>query len=171
MRQQYSNKLQDIIHEHFANILQDVPLAIEYVQGWTQGKSLTQSLKEHRDRDIRSGFTGAGIHRDDLELTTQGKFVGEVLSRGQSKRVCLVLLLSVLKLVNEISRDPVILLIDDLHSELDQEAQNLVYRQLLQMDLQLFISNIGTFVPEALKAKEFKMFHVEHGIIKPRIFS
>jgi DNA replication and repair protein RecF len=171
MRQQYSIKLKDIIDDQFADILQDVQLAIEYKQGWTPGKSLTDSLKDQRDRDIRSGFTGAGVHRDDLELTTQGKFIGEVLSRGQSKRVCLVLLLAVLKLVNDISGEPVILLIDDLHSELDRHAQKLVYQQLLQMDLQLFISNIDKLAPGALEAKEFKMFHVEHGIIKPRNFS
>ena len=171
MRQQYSNKLKEIICEQFADILQGLPLAIEYKQGWTPGKSLTDSLKDQRERDIRSGFTGAGIHRDDLELTTQGKLIGEVLSRGQSKRVCLVLLLAVLKLVNDINREPVILLIDDLHSELDQSAQKLVYKQLLQMDLQLFISNIDKLAPGALEAKEYKMFHVEHNIIKPRIFS
>ncbi|NNE64919.1 MAG: DNA replication/repair protein RecF [Gammaproteobacteria bacterium] len=171
MRRQYSLKLKNIIRDHFADILQGVPLAIEYKKGWASGKSLSDSLKEQRDRDIRSGFTGAGIHRDDLELTTGGKRIGEVLSRGQSKRVCLVLLMTVLKLVNDINREPVILLIDDLHSELDQHAQKLVYKQLFQMDLQLFVSNIDKQVPHALEEKEFKMFHVEHGIIKPRNFS
>ena len=93
------------------------------------------------------------------------------MSRGQSKRVCLVLLLAILRLVNEASQCPVILLIDDLHSELDSHAQNLVYQKLLEMNIQLFISNIEPLVPDALSAKEFKMFHVEHGIIKPRNFS
>jgi hypothetical protein len=39
------------------------------------------------------------------------------------------------------------------------------------MDLQLFVSNIDGVVPTGIEAKEFKWFHVEHGIIKPRIFS
>jgi len=171
MRERYSLRLKDIIHNKFADVLQGVPLAIEYKQGWTPGKSLADSLKDQRDRDIRSGFTGAGIHRDDLELKTRGKRIGEVLSRGQSKRVCLVLLMAVLELVNNINLESVILLIDDLHSELDRHAQKIVYQQLLQMDLQLFISNIDKLAPSELGAKEFKMFHVEHGIIKPRIFS
>ena len=63
------------------------------------------------------------------------------------------------------------LLIDDLQSELDQEAQNMVYRQLLEMKLQLFISNVKTSLPAGLAAKEVKMFHVEHGTIKPRNIS
>jgi DNA replication and repair protein RecF len=79
--------------------------------------------------------------------------------------------LAVLKIVNEASQSPVILLIDDLHSELDSMAQNLVYKMLLEMNVQLFISNIEQHIPEAFAAKEFKMFHVEHGTIKPRNFS
>ena len=171
MRKQYSEKLQLVIRDCFEEILEGIPLAIEYQQGWPSDTDLPQSLEQSRERDLRLGFTGPGIHRDDLELRSDGIRVGEVLSRGQSKRVCLVLLLAVLKLVSDSSHNPVILLIDDLHSELDQHAQQLIYRQLLQMDLQLFISNIEQVVPAAIEAKEFKMFHVEHGIIRPRIFS
>lgn len=171
MRQRYSDLLQATVRDQFTEILSGVPLAIEYLQGWPRDKTLVQSLEDQRDRDIRAGFTGVGIHRDDLELTTQGRKAGEVLSRGQSKRVCLVLLMAVLQLVNNTSSDPVILLIDDLRSELDRAAQELVYRQLIQMDLQLFISNIEPAVPSALEAKEFRMFHVENGIIKPRNYS
>ncbi|MDH3761032.1 MAG: DNA replication/repair protein RecF [Gammaproteobacteria bacterium] len=171
MRREYSGRLQEIIEQQFPEILQGIPLSSEYRQGWAQGKSLAQSLEDQRDRDIRAGFTGSGIHRDDLELTTQGRNVGEVLSRGQSKRVCLALLLAVLTLVNETSETPVILLVDDLHSELDRNGQNLIYQRLIKMDLQLFISNIEQSLPTALDAKDFKMFHVEHGIIKPRNFS
>ncbi|UCH38457.1 MAG: DNA replication/repair protein RecF [Gammaproteobacteria bacterium] len=171
MRKQYSEKLQLVIRDCFEEILEGIPLAIDYQQGWPDDTDLPQSLERSRERDIRLGFTGEGIHRDDLDLRSNGIRVGEVLSRGQSKRVCLVLLLAVLKLVSDASHSPVILLIDDLHSELDQHAQQLIYRQLLQMDLQLFISNIEQVVPAAIEAKEFKMFHVEHGIIRPRIFS
>jgi len=47
----------------------------------------------------------------------------------------------------------------------------LIYEQLLEMDLQLFISNIESVAPGSLGPKEFKLFHVEHGTIKPRNFS
>ena len=171
MREYYTGKLQALIEQQFQMVLEDIPLDIEYRAGWRKGETLVQSLERQRDVDIRLGFTGSGIHRDDVELTTQGRKVGEVLSRGQSKRVCLVLLLAVLKIVNEASQNPVILLIDDLHSELDSVAQDLVYQKLLEMNIQLFISNIEPQLPEAFVAKEFKMFHVEHGTIRPRNFS
>jgi len=132
---------------------------------------LHPKTKQQRQRDIKSGFTNAGVHRDDLSFTSGGRKVDEVLSRGQSKRLCMALLMASLKLVGKKTGKQIILLIDDLHSELDQEAQQKIYRQLTYMDLQLFVSNIDDRLPEGLQTKEFKMFHVEHGTIKPRNFS
>jgi len=171
MRIRYTEKLRQIIAHEFDHLLQGLRLELEYRQGWPDNASLQESLEAHRDRDIRAGFTGTGIHRDDLSLTSNGRPVGEVLSRGQSKRVCLGLFLASLELVNRTADRRVILLIDDLHSELDGAAQKQVYNQLAAMDLQLFISNIDGAIPAGIEAKEFKWFHVEHGIIRPRIFS
>jgi len=171
MRRIYTRRLYESIRENFGEILQDIPIEIEYRRGWADREDLRASLEKTRERDIRQGFTSVGIHRDDLEMTKGGVKIGEVLSRGQSKRVCLVLLLAVLKLVNQERKDRVILLIDDLNSELDQKAQKQIYEHLRNMDLQLFVSNIEMGLPAESIGKEFKMFHVEHGIIKPRNFS
>ena len=171
LRQEYTDRLRRIISEEYGDLLEGLPLELEYRQGWPADQTLEQSLGRCRDRDIQSGFTSVGIHRDDLELTSDGRPVGAVLSRGQSKRVCLALFLATLELVNRQRDSRVILLIDDLHSELDAAAQKQVYRQLSAMDLQLFISNIDGAVPQGIGAKDFKWFHVEHGIIRPRIFS
>jgi len=85
--------------------------------------------------------------------------------------VCLALLLAALKVVSKSRQNRIILLIDDLHSELDSKAQNQVYQQLLGMDLQMFISNIDSTVPAAISGQKIKLFHVEHGIIRPRKIS
>ncbi len=171
MRRQYCEELQNILALELEKILSGLSLELDYQQGWPENQELANALKAHRERDIRSGFTGTGIHRDEIDLKSAGRKVGEVLSRGQSKRLCLALLLAILKLVRKSQQTRIILLIDDLHSELDQEAQNIIYGQLAVMDLQLFISNIDSAIPGSLRTKEFKMFHVEHGIIKPRNFS
>ncbi len=171
MRKQQCAELKNIFEMELDGLLHGLSIELEYQKGWREGTDLKEAMLEQRQRDIRSGFTNAGIHRDDLVLTTGGRRVGEVLSRGQSKRLSVALMLAALRLVNRYDQKRIILLIDDLHSELDPEAEERVYRQLLEMDLQLFISNIDSDVPQPLKEKEFKMFHVEHGIIKPRNFS
>jgi DNA replication and repair protein RecF len=171
MRRIYCEKLQQVIEGQYTDILKGLPLVLEYRQGWPVNKTLMQTFADQRQQDIRNGFTAAGIHRDDLSLTSNDRSIGEVLSRGQSKRVCLALFLAALDLVNKINRGRVILLIDDLHSELDEHARLQVYRQLSDMPVQLFVSNIEDRVPTGLEAKEIKWFHVEHGIIRPRISS
>ena len=171
LRADYCRKIQAIISDQLGEVMRDLPLKLEYRRGWSEDLDLGKALIKNRERDVKQGFTGVGIHRDEIDLTVDGRPVGEVLSRGQSKRLCLALLLAVLKLVDQSRKARIILLIDDLHSELDQPAQAMVYRQLDGLDLQLFISNIEPTVSTPVAVKEFRMFHVEHGIIKPRNIS
>ena len=171
MRQRQCSELSELLHTEFSDLLVDIPVEMVYRRGWPEGMDIAEVLVAQKQRDIRSGFTNSGIHRDDLVFTSGGLKAGEVLSRGQSKRLCLALVMASLKKVGVETGRRIILLIDDLHSELDAKAQSRVYQKLADLDLQLFISNIDSRLPEGLQAKEFKMFHVEHGTIKPRIFS
>ena len=170
MRHRQCDELRQILATELSGLLQDIPLEIEYRRGWPEGIELKEALHAQRQRDVHSGYTSVGIHRDDLVFTTKGVKATEVLSRGQSKRLCLALLMASLELVSRGTGKRIILLIDDLHSELDSRARQRVYQQLAAMDLQLFVSNIDGHPPEGL-TKDFKMFHVEHGMIKPRNFS
>jgi DNA replication and repair protein RecF len=63
------------------------------------------------------------------------------------------------------------LLVDDIASELDKNSQKLAFRHLLEIGVQLFITNIDKAIPAPLRDKEFKLFHVEHGIITARKIS
>jgi len=171
MREQQCLELRQMMVDEFDELLDGVPIEIEYRRGWPGNAELRDALKSQRQRDIKSGFTNVGVHRDDLLFTSGGHKAEDVLSRGQSKRLCMALLMASLKLVGKRTGRKIILLIDDLHSELDQAAQQKIYQQLCTMDLQLFVSNIDERLPEGLLTKEFKMFHVEHGTIKPRNFS
>jgi DNA replication and repair protein RecF len=171
MRQRQCSELSELLHAEFSDLLADIPFEITYRRGWPEGMDIGDVLVAQKQRDIHSGFTNSGIHRDDLLLTSKGVKAGEVLSRGQSKRLCLALVMASLKKVGVETGKRIILLIDDLHSELDDKAQKKVYQTLAGLDLQLFISNIDKQLPDGLQAKEFKMFHVEHGTIRPRISS
>ena len=171
MRNAQCAELQQVLQDEFADLLQDIPIAMTYRRGWAQDVDLELALQRHRDRDKASGFTGVGVHRDDYSFSSDGHRSADVLSRGQCKRVCLALLLASLKLVGRQTGKSIVLLVDDLHSELDEQARERAYRLFAELDLQLFVSNIDGLPTADLPAKEFKVFHVEHGTIKPRIFS
>ena len=171
LRERYTAKLDRLIKNDLNRLIEDLPVELHYSPGWVEGASLLESLQRDRDRDQRAGYTHSGIHRSDLMFRIEGRSAGTLLSRGQSKRFCLGLMLAALKLVGENGGGNVSLLIDDLNSELDVASQAMVYRELEGLDLQLFISSIDTTLPASLKEKDFKMFHLENGIIKAKGFS
>ena len=168
LREKYSALISELLTSQFSSLLGEFELSLEYEKGWPTGKSLEESMRDSRARDIKSGFTNVGIHRDNLKLTTNGKPVTQTLSRGQLKRLCIALQITLLEIVKTRSNRPMIILIDDIASELDSNSQEKAFKYLLEMGIQVFISNIEATIPAPLQNKEFKMFHVEHGIINPR---
>ena len=91
----------------------------------------------------------------------------QVLSRGQIKRLVFGLNIAALELVKSATNIPIVLLVDDLESELDYPTISLVQKKLLEIGAQLFATDIAKNIPSDLKGKDFKLFHVEHGIITP----
>ena len=157
--------IQQILDEHMGELLGSLKISLEYQQGWPEDSNLLESLLSNREKDIKSGFTHYGVHRDNIQIMSDGVPATQVLSRGQAKSLCLALLLAALKLAREKGERPMILLIDDLSSELDETVQNKLFQQLYDLEIQLFIANIKRVVPPVFQGKEFKLFHVEHGII------
>jgi DNA replication and repair protein RecF len=94
--------------------------------------------------------------------------VAQVLSRGQLKRLCIALQIIILGIVKKNTNKELILLVDDLGSELDSSSQKLILNLLVETGVQLFITNVDSTISVPIKNKEFKMFHVEHGIISTR---
>ena len=166
-RKRYTELISSQLAAQLPDLLGDIQITIEYVEGWSDQIGLKKCLETNRNKDIKAGYTCHGIHRDNLQILADGVPADQVLSRGQMKRLCLALIVSVLKIVKQKSDRGIILLIDDLHSELDEASQQSVYRQLTDIGLQLFITNIARHIPSVLREKDFKMFHVEHGIITP----
>ncbi len=167
-RKTYCGEIARHIKSGMAGLLDDVDISLEYHQGWHSSMSLQEALNKNREKDIRAGFTHAGIHRDNIQILADGHPAADVLSRGQLKRLSIALFIAALKTLRQKSERQLILLVDDLRAEMDESAQGKVYETLLEIGLQLFITNIEPHVPEVIRGKDFKMFHVEHGMIKPR---
>ena len=124
-------------------------------------------LEKNRQKDIFRKTTSIGPHRDDLAffINNMNATFG---SQGQHRSVVLSLKLAEIELMEEITREKPILLLDDVMSELDN------YRQL-QL-LETISNNIQTFITtttlDHLKElpEELKIFTVQAGHIKTVIF-
>ena len=168
LRKEYCDRISALMVKDLSGLFGDLEITVEYEVGWDNSIDLLEAMKNGKQKDIRNGFTGQGIHRDNMVILSKGRPVKDVLSRGQLKRLTIVLLIAALKLVSKPQEHRIILLIDDLTAEMDKSSEDTVYSALSDIDLQVFITNITEGIPEPIKGKDFKMFHVEHGMIKPQ---
>jgi DNA replication and repair protein RecF len=83
------------------------------------GSTLLHLLEQRTDTDIERGFTTVGPHRDDLEVTFNGRLAALCASRGEARTVLLALKVIELSLVEEARGVRPLLLLDDVFSELD----------------------------------------------------
>jgi DNA replication and repair protein RecF len=92
-----------------------------------------------RKKDLETGFSSRGPHRDDMLFFINGKPAASFASRGQSRSIVLSLkICSVLYLEETTKKKPVILF-DDAVSELDSVRMQLVY-SLVEKRGQIFIA-------------------------------
>lgn len=100
---------------------------------------LRAALHRLRRREIASGVSLAGPHRDDLRFQLDGVPIAAYGSRAQQRTAALALRLAETAFLNAVNDDPPILLLDDILSELD-EARRRAVLGLLHDAAQVFVS-------------------------------
>lgn len=80
----------------------------------------TSMQLQSRDRDIMSGYTNCGVHRDDVIFTIDGEPIRRFGSQGQQKSFLVALKLAQYQLYSERKGELPILLLDDLFDKLDR---------------------------------------------------
>ena len=78
------------------------------------------SLKESYLKDIESGSTNIGPHRDDLDIKINGISTRKFASQGQARTASISFKLAELRILEKYNKTAPILLLDDVFSELDQ---------------------------------------------------
>jgi DNA replication and repair protein RecF len=137
------------------------PVTLGYYQGWSQERSLAETLTTTRERDRERGSTASGAHRFDVQLRIDGHNAREVLSRGQQKLLGAALALSMARLAGSEGRRPPTLLLDDPAAELDAEHTHALLAEIRTMRGQLVVTALQ---PEGAEfATPDRTFHVEHG--------
>ena len=86
-------------------------------------ETVCRILRENREDDIRTGFTSAGPHRDDLSLSMNRNQMKQFASQGQIRTAALSMKLSQMKILRDLSGEEPVLLLDDVMSELDRKRR------------------------------------------------
>ncbi|MEM9314929.1 MAG: DNA replication/repair protein RecF [Pseudomonadota bacterium] len=147
-------------------------VTLSYRRGWDANATYVEVLKRSTNTDLDQGFTHAGPQRADIRVLVNGYPAAETLSRGQQKLLIIALKLAQGHLVAT-AGVPVLFLIDDLPSELDEERCEKVCRRLADMRAQTLITCID---PESVPVPwlsaagdSVDLFHVEHGNVSRTI--
>jgi DNA replication and repair protein RecF len=143
----------------------DGPIEIQYNPGWSH-QDPVKALLTSMEKELKLKYSLQGAHRDRLVFLEGGKQVCGNHSRGQLRKTAMMCHLTAVELVSELGEKPLIVLLDDLEAELDNEAIDHLLSVLVSCNAQVFISNIRQRDYVSGFFKEYKMFHVEHGMIR-----
>ncbi len=167
LRKSYVSTISEIITSLNQDLENTINLSIRYTPGWPEETTPIESFQKNRSKDLRYGFTSTGSHRDNIQVLVNDLTINEVLSRGQIKKLAVTFYLAQILLVRKLTQKSIIVLIDDLESELDDDTASMFINLLSSLEVQIFITNIRNHLYLTQGTEEYKMFHVEHGMIKP----
>ena len=93
-------------------------------------KVFEEKLQSAREKDLRFRVTSVGPHRDDFCVQTNGIDIRKYGSQGQQRTAALSLKMSEIYLVEKVTKDHPVLLLDDVLSELDSSRQNYLLQSI-----------------------------------------
>ena len=162
-REQYVDRINQLLPEILDSLDSNISLKIQHSQGWGKGEGFAETLIARRDQCRRFKTTSAGPHRADLQLLASGKPAREILSRGQQKILLYALTLAQVTDFHRTRNCHMLMLCDDLQSELDEVRTQRLTQLLLEQGHQLFVTGTTVLRPKFDCSKA--MFHVKQGLI------
>ncbi len=136
-------------------------LSAEYISS-CRAPDLAEELLRSRARDIYSGVTSVGPHRDDIDFKINGISARTFGSQGQQRSVAIALKLAEARNLKDITGEEPVAILDDVFSELDPDRQSYILNNI--KDRQVFITCCD---PSNIKNLESgKVFTLSAGRIK-----
>ena len=126
-------------------------------------ENFLELLRARRQKDIQSGSTGSGPHRDDLKFFINEREIKLFASQGQLRTAALALKLSELQFLKAETGEYPLLLLDDVMSELDSDRRELLLKFLSREKIQTLITATDrAYFPE----QDFgKVFLINSGVL------
>ncbi len=125
-------------------------------------EKLIADIEKTRDADIKRLYTNAGPHTHDLVLNLNGRDARSFGSQGQQRSCALAMKLGEASIIEKITGECPVVLLDDVMSELDEGRQTFILNYL--DNWQVFITCCDP--SQLLRSKKGKAFEVIDGKIK-----
>ena len=92
--------------------------------------AIAEEIRRTRSEDLKSGSTGTGPHRDDLDIQIDGLSARRYGSQGQQRSCILALKLAECEILEQRSGEPPVIMLDDVMSELDEHRRGYLLNHL-----------------------------------------
>lgn len=123
---------------------------------------LAADILKSRESDLKRLYTNAGPHTHDLALNLSGRDARSFGSQGQQRSCALAMKLAEASIIEKITDECPIVLLDDVMSELDEKRQTFILNYL--DGRQVFITCCDP--SQLLRSKRGKIFEVKNGKIE-----
>jgi DNA replication and repair protein RecF len=145
-------------------------ITIEY--RWDMGPELSvdqieQVLSVGLARDLGSGWTHRGPHRDDFSIHLDGLEARSKASQGQARLLALLLKWTHAEWLNEERQDAPIFLIDDFSSELDRTYRAKLLTLISQLKSQVFLTGTDANLVDLDPIIDYTNYKVKNGVANP----
>lgn len=134
----------------------------ETEEAWQQ--AFEEAIHKVQKNEIQRATTLLGPHRDDFQIVIDGKDARQFASQGQQRTCALGLKLAELTFVEAALKEPPIVLLDDVFSDLDPERRKSLMA-FLEPRSQTFITctELASFQKKTLKGAN--IYHVQGGSV------
>ena len=137
-RTQALNLLARLCADHHRNLSSPGELlTLEHLPSVPVGQDLEataghfrQALAGQQARELATGSTAVGPHRDDFKLLVDGVDMGTFASRGQARTIALTLRLAEASYLSQVRQDEPVVLLDDVLSEMDEDRRRRVLEKV-----------------------------------------
>ena len=120
---------------------------------------VSQAIRAARGEDTRAGATTVGAHRDDIAMNINGLSARSFGSQGQQRSVVLALKLAECAMIENLTGEVPVVLLDDVMSELDGARRDYLLNSLLGR--QIFITCCDQSLFSGIQ--QGYSFHIEEG--------
>ena len=125
-------------------------------------EKLISDIEKSHDADLKRLYTNAGPHTHDLVLNLNGRDARTFGSQGQQRSCALAMKLGEASIIEKITGETPVVLLDDVMSELDEGRQTFILNYLDNWQVFITCCDPSTL----LRSKKGKAFEVIDGNIK-----
>lgn len=144
---------EDLSIKYISNCAEDI-----YLDDEKLSKQMLDKLIRTRSRDIETGMSNTGCHRDDFVFYTDKNDVKIYGSQGQQRSVVLSLKIGLTEVFKNIKGNYPVILLDDIMSELDEKRRSYLSGKIDGKQVILTCTD-----KEKNNYKNVKYFHIKNG--------